>query len=55
MDVSSNENVDEEIENPKKIKSSSDALEVMDKVIWFSHQFDNEELRESMVKVIEGL
>ena len=27
----------------------------MDKVIRFSHQFENEELRESIVKVIEGL
>ena len=27
----------------------------MDKVIRFSHQFENEELCESIVKVIEGL
>ena len=31
------------------------ALQVMDKVIRFSHQFDNEELREPIVKVIEDL
>ena len=31
------------------------ALQVMDKVIRFSHQFDNEELRELIVKVIGGL
>ena len=31
------------------------ALQVMDKVIRFSHQFDNEELCEPIVKVIEGL
>ena len=27
----------------------------MDKVILFSHQFDNDELRESIVKVIKSL
>ena len=55
MVVSSNEDVNQEIENPKKISSSSDALQVIDKVIWFSHHFDNEGLFESMVKVIEGM
>ena len=55
MDVSSDEGVDEEIEDPEKIKTVSDALQVMDKVIRFSHQFDNEELRKSILKVIEGL
>ena len=55
MHVSSNEDVDEEIEDPERIKSNSDTLQVMDKSIRFSHQFDNEELRESTVKVIEGL
>ena len=55
MDVSSNEDVDEEIEDPERIKSASDALQVMDKVILFSDQFDNEELHESIVKVIESL
>ena len=55
MDVPSDEGVDEEIEDPEKIKTASDALQVMDKVIRFSHQFDNEELRESILKVIEGL
>ena len=55
MDVSSNEGVDEEIEDPERIKWASDALKVMNKVIWFSHQFDNEELRESIVKVIKSL
>ena len=55
-DVSSNEDVNEEIEEDlERIKSASDALQVMDKVIRFSHQFDNEELRESIVKVIESL
>ena len=39
----------------ERIKSASDALQVMDKVIRFSHQFDNEELCESIVKVIESL
>ena len=55
MDVSSDEDVDEEIENPERIKSASDALQVIDKVIRFFHQFDNGELCESIVKVIEGL
>ena len=55
MDVSSNEDVDEEIGDPERIKSASDALQMMDKVMGFSHQFDNEELRESVVKVIESL
>ena len=55
MDVSSHEDVDEEIEDPERIKSASDALQVIDKVIRLSHQFYNEELRESIVKVIEGL
>ena len=55
MDVSSHEDVDEEIEGPERSKSASDALQVMDKVIQFSHQFGNEELRESIAKVIEGL
>ena len=54
-DVSSNEDVDEEIEDPGRIKSASDALLVMDKVLRFSHQFDNEELCESIVKVIQSL
>ena len=55
MDVSNDEDVDEEAEDPGRIKSASDALQVLDKVIRFSHLFDNEELRESIVKVIEGL
>ena len=55
MDVSSDEDVDEKIEDPERIKSASDALQVMDKVIRFSYQFDNEELRESVVKVTEIL
>ena len=55
MDASSDEEIDEEIEDPERIKSIFDALQVMDKVIQFSHQFDSEELRESIVKVIEGL
>ena len=55
MYVSSDEDVDEEIEDPERIKSSSDALQVIDKVLRFSHQFDNDKLRESVVKVIEGL
>ena len=55
MDVSSDEDLDEEIQDPERIKSACDALQVMDKVIQFSHQFDNEELCESIVKVIEGL
>ena len=54
-DVSSNEDVDEEIEDPERIKSASDALLVMDKVLRFSHQFDNEELCKSIVKVIQSL
>ena len=54
-DVSSNEDVDEEIEDSGRIKSASDALLVMDKVLRFSHQFDNEELCESIVKVIQSL
>ena len=55
MDVSSNKDVDEEIEDADRIKSSSDALQVMDKVIRFSHKFDNDELLELIVKLIEGL
>ena len=55
MDVSSDEDVDEEIEDTERIKSASDTLQVMDKVILLSHQFDNEELRGSIVKVIEIL
>ena len=55
MDVSSDEDLDEEIEDPERIKLACDTLQVMDKVIQFSHQFDNEELCESIVKVIEGL
>ena len=54
-DVSSNEDVGEEIEDPGRIKSASDALLVMDKVLRFSHQFDNKELCESIVKVIQSL
>ena len=55
MDVSSDEDVDKEIEDPKKVKSASAALQVMDKVIRFPHQFDNEDLRESIVKIIGSL
>ena len=55
MDVSSDEDVDEEIEDIERIKSASDTLQVMDKVILLSHQFDNEEFRGSIVKVIEIL
>ena len=55
MDVSSDEDVDEEIEDTERIKSASDTLQVMDKVILLPHQFDNEELRGSIVKVIEIL
>ena len=52
MGVSSNEDVDEESKDPERIKSASDALQLMDKAIRFSHEFDNEELR---VKIIESL
>ena len=55
MDASSNEEIDEEIKDPERIQSIFDALQVMDKVIQFSHQFDSEEFRESIVKIIEGL
>ena len=55
MDVSSDEGVDEETELPERIKSVSDGLHVMYRVIQFSHQFDNEELRKSIVKVIKAL
>ena len=55
MGVSNNKDVDEDIVDPERIKSASDALQVIDKVIRFSHQFDNDELRESIVKVIESL
>ena len=55
MDVSSDEDVHKEIEGPERIKFPCDALQIMDKVIRFSHQSDYEELRESIVKVIEGL
>ena len=42
MDVWSDEDADEEIEDPERIKSSSsDTMQVMDKVIRFSDQFDN--------------
>ena len=33
MYVSSDEDVDEEIEDPERVKSTSDALQVMDKVL----------------------
>ena len=52
MDVSSDEDVNEEIEDPERIKSASNALQVMHKAIRFSRQFDNKELCESIVKVI---
>ena len=55
MDVSSNENVDEEIEDPQSIKSTSDVLQVMDKVILCSYQFNSGELCESILKVIRSL
>ena len=55
MNVSSDEDVDEGIEDRERINSAPDALQMMDKVIRFSHQLDNEELRESIVKVIESL
>ena len=55
MDASSNEEIDEEIKDPERIQSIFDDLQVMDKVIQFSHQFDSEELRESIVKIIERL
>ena len=55
MDVSSNENVDEEIEDPQRIKSTSDVLQVMDKVILCSYQFNSGELCESILKVIRSL
>ena len=51
MGVSSNKDVDEEIKDPERIKSASDALQLMDKVIRFSHEFDNEEHR---VKINES-
>ena len=54
MDVLSDEDIDKEIEDPERIKSASDALQVMDKVIWFFYQFDNKALLESFVKVIES-
>ena len=55
MDVSSDEVIDEEIEDPERIRSASDALQVMDKVIRFSYQFDNEEPCGSIIKEIKGL
>ena len=63
MDVSSDKDVVEEIEDPERIKlapwewrlAKNDVLQVMDKVIRFSHQFNAEKLRESIVKVIEAL
>ena len=42
----------EKHENPADVVRMSDTLQVMDKVIRFSYQFDNEELRESIVKVL---
>ena len=45
MDVSSVEEVDEEIEELR--------VQVMDKDIRFSHHFDNEEFHELLVKVIK--
>ena len=44
MDVSSDEDIDEEIEDLERIKSASNALQVMNKVIRSSHQFDNRNL-----------
>ena len=53
MDVWSHKDVGEDIEDPERIKSASGALQVMDKVIRFLIKFDNEELRESILIVIE--
>ena len=53
--ISSDEDIDEEIEDPENIKSTSEALQVMDKVVQFSLQFSNENLRDSLVKIIESL
>ena len=55
MDVWSDKDVGEDIEDPERIKSASGALQVMDKVIRFLIKFDNEELRESILIVIESL
>ena len=53
--ISSDEDIDEEIVDPENIKSTSEALQVMDKVVQFSVQFSNENLRDSLVKIIESL
>ena len=55
MDVSSDEDQNEENEDPENIKSASEALQVMDKVVRFSLQLGNENLRDSLMKVVESL
>ena len=45
----------EENEDPENIKSASEALQVMDKVVRFSLQLGNENLRDSLMKVVESL
>ena len=55
MDVSSDEDQNEENEDPENIKSASEALQVMDKVVRFSLQLGNENLCDSLMKVVESL
>ena len=55
MDVSSDEDQNEENEDAENIKSASEALQVMDKVVRFSLQLVNENLRDSLMKVVESL
>ena len=55
MDVSSDEDQNEENEDAENIKSASEALQVMDKVVRFSLQLGNENLRDSLMKVVESL
>ena len=55
MYVSSDEDQNEENEDAENIKSASEALQVMDKVVRFSLQLVNENLRDSLMKVVESL
>ena len=55
MHIPGDEDIDKEIEDPERIKSTSDALQAMDKVKQVSHQFENKDLYESIADAIKSL
>ena len=55
MHILGDEDIDKEIEDPERIKSTSDALQAMDKVKQVSHQFENKDLYESIADAIKSL